>query len=158
MTQAVIAGIFWLALTVLAARVASKYDSWITLAHTEDESQAESRRVVPTSLLVVFGVFGTEVLRVARWAIILWVLLLYMGLGAYIVVVILCMVTLWLFDCLTSYGVTGARMIRGDLQREAAQRAECQGIRLAAVQRLAEGGEVEYGEHDWGKELETGQS
>ena len=139
MTQVVIAGIFWLALTILAAKVAGQYDRWITLAHTEDEDQAESRRVVPTSLLVVLGVFGTEALRVVRWALVLWALLPYVGLGAYTVVVILCMVTLWLFDCLTSYGVTGTRMVRGDLQREAVQRAECQEVRLAAVQRLAEG-------------------
>jgi len=158
MWQVVVAAVFWLALTALAAKLAGRYDKWITLAHREDESKAESRRVVPTSLLVVFGVFGNELLRVARWALVIWALLPYVGLEGYTIVVILCTGTLWVFDCLASYGVTGAWMIRGDLQREATQKAECQAIRLAAVGQLAEGGRVEYGEHSRGKELETGQS
>lgn len=129
---AVMLAVVWA--TFLAGLLAVRFDAWITRAHDRMEDQAESRRVVPTSLLVAAGVAATEALRVMRWAVILWAVLQGRGIGGEIIgLALLALLALWLLDTLTSYGAVGLPMIRGDLAREARMEAERVTIRLESM-------------------------
>jgi hypothetical protein len=120
--------LLWLALTYAANRLAKTYDSWIERAHHPEEEIA-TRRVVPTSFLVVIGVAGTETLRVLRWALIVGFVL---GWEA-----ALLLVAVWILDDLTSYGLTGLPMTLGDLEREAEESAARRGENASLLGGLA---------------------
>ena len=139
-------------MTFLVGLLAARFDAWITRAHDGAEDKAESRRVVPTSLLVVAGVAVTETLRVVRWGFILWAILREQFEGSDIVLALLTLLALWPLDAFTSYGVTGLPMIRGDLAREARVQAERVAIRLAAMQ---EGGGHDHATTGGGLPLES---
>jgi len=150
MVIAVTLAVVWA--TFLAGLLAVRFDAWITRAHDRTEDQAESRRVVPTSLLVTAGVAATETLRVMRWGLVLWAILRERVEGSVIVLALLTLLALWLLDALTSYGVTGLPMIRGDLAREARVQAERVAIRLAAMQ---EGGGHDHATTGGGLPMES---
>lgn len=132
------AGVLWyVVLTAVAIGIAARYDQWIAASHREDaDVEQATRRVVPTSFLVVAGVAGTELFRLVRLAPLASVAAEALGYPWWLGAQIAC--GGFLLDAMSAYLATGWPMIRGDLLREAQAAEEAAGVGDAAIQRLDE--------------------
>lgn len=118
--------VWYVAATAAAVIATWRYDRWITKAHEQDAHDA-TRRVVPTSLLVVAGVGGVELFKVLRLFPIAWIV----GdrlIGVNGLIVGLATAGVLLADSMIAYAAAGWPMISGDLLRETRAREQAEGI------------------------------
>ena len=109
---------WYIGASLVAAWIAWRYDAWIAKAHQPDVQNA-TRRVIPTSFLVVLGVASTEIFRLIRASPVLY---MFPHLSDWLDVPRL--LAIWTLDALTAYAATGLPMVIGDIRREARAQQE----------------------------------
>jgi hypothetical protein len=133
MNGMIAAGVLWYVMaTMIASVLAAWYDGWITRAHKGDGAA----RVVPTSLLVVAGVAGTEAFRVVRLLPLAILGARAMGLAMAGWLLALVVLAVLVVDSVTAYVATGLPMVRGDLARMAAGAQEAEAVGTARAERV----------------------
>jgi len=104
--------LWYILVTVLGVVAAYSYNSWI-------DNRNREKYGMPSSILTSFGVAGVEIIRAIRSAPLAWIIANHLSLDP--VNATSLFIAWYTVDMVTSYGLTGLVMIRGNIRRESAR-------------------------------------